>query len=76
MGRAVGDRSERCILRPPVPRGRFQRRVRERILAAAVQHKTGYLQVALCCEGRQRRVYVHVLAAQAFGYEVGGNLGR
>jgi hypothetical protein len=44
-----------------VPRGRFQRRVRERILRAVVQRETG-LQVALSCEGRQRRVYVHRLA--------------
>ncbi|HWF28374.1 MAG TPA: NUMOD4 domain-containing protein [Mycobacterium sp.] len=50
-----------------VRRGRFQRRVRERFLAAAVQRKTGYLQVSLSCEGRQRRHYVHVLMCEAFG---------
>ena len=40
--------------------------VRERILAAAVQRKTEYLQVGLSCEGRQRRHYVHVLKREAF----------
>jgi hypothetical protein len=66
-GYEVSDRLRVRSLARTVPRGRFQRRVRERFLAAAVQHKTGYLQVTLSCEGRQRQHYVHVLMREAFG---------
>jgi hypothetical protein len=50
-------------------RGDVPHRVRTRILAAAVQRRTGYLQVVLSCEGRQRRHYVHVLMREAFGQD-------
>jgi hypothetical protein len=57
-----------------VRRGRFQRRVRERFLAAAVQLRTGYLQVTLSSEGRQRRHYVHRLMREAFDDLIGSVL--
>jgi hypothetical protein len=47
--------------------GKYQHRVRERILAAATQRRTGLLQVVLSSEGRQRRHYVHRLMREAFG---------
>ncbi len=63
----VSDRLRVRSLARTVLRGRVEHRVRERILRAAVQRGTGYLQVGLSDAGRQRRHYVHVLAREAFG---------
>jgi NUMOD4 motif len=50
--------------------------IRERVLKDAVQSRTGLRQVTLSCEGRQRRVYVHRLAAEAFGDAWAGSATR
>lgn len=63
----VSDRLRVRSLKRVVLRGRIEHRVRERVLRAATQARTGYLQVVLSEGGRQRRAYVHVLAREAFG---------
>jgi len=63
----VRDRGRVRSIARTVQRGRFSHRVKERILAAATQRRTRLLQVALSCEGRQRRHYVQVLIREAFG---------
>ena len=62
----ISDRGRVKSLKRVVARGRFRHSVRERILAAATQRKTGFLQVVLSNAGCQRRFYVHRLMREAF----------
>lgn len=56
----------KSLARTVLRAGRIPYRVRERILRAAVHKRSGHRQVCLSREGRQRRHYVHRLAAEAF----------
>lgn len=65
-GYEVSNRGRVRSIGRVVPHRRLGRyTVRERVLAAAVQKRSGLLQVVLSDAGVQRRFYVHKLAAQA-----------
>jgi hypothetical protein len=63
---SVSDHGRVKSLARTVLRGDVPHRVRTRILRAATQRRTGYLQVVLSNAGIQRRFYVHKLKAEAF----------
>lgn len=69
----VSDRGRvRSLERRALCRGGATRRVTERILRPVPRTGTRFSQVTLSCDGRRRRVYVHRLAAEAFGASVRG----